>query len=87
MLHDKEMRPYDPSAHADYPSVISVVGYDVDEEAAELADIVRFLARHRVISDYSQVALLLHSVKASPQPAVPIGLGGGADPRVSFRYQ
>ena len=63
MLHDKEMRPYDPSAHADYPSVISVVGYDVDEEAAELADIVRFLARHRVISDYSQVALLLHSVK------------------------
>ena len=63
MLHDKEMKPHDPSAHADYPSVISVVGYDVDEEAAELADIVRFLARHRVISDYSQVALLLHSVK------------------------
>ena len=61
---DKEMKPHDPSAHADYPSVISVVGYDVDDEAAELADIVRFLARHRVISDYSQVALLLHSVKS-----------------------
>ena len=50
---DKRMKPHDPSAHADYPSVISVVGYDVDEEAAELADIVKFLARHRVISDYS----------------------------------
>ena len=60
---DKRMKPHDLSAHADYPSTISIMGYDVDDEAGQLADFVKFLARHRVISDYSQVAILLRSVK------------------------
>ena len=61
--HKKAMRPHDEDSHTIYPSVISVMGYDVDDEAEQLADLVKFLSRNRVISDYSQVALLLHSVK------------------------
>ena len=61
--YDKMMKAHDPGAHSDYPSVISVMGYDATDEAEQLADLLRFLLRGRVISDYSQAALLLHSVR------------------------
>ena len=54
----------DPGAeHPDYTSVISIWGRDERDEAGRFADLVEFLKRSSVIEDYSQVALLLHSVR------------------------
>ena len=61
--YQKAITPHEEDAHPIYPSVISVMGFDIDDEAGQLADMVNFLWRNRVISDYSQVALLMHSVK------------------------
>ena len=49
--------------HADYPAVISIWGADARDEAARFADLVEYLAANDVIEDYSQVALLLRSVR------------------------
>lgn len=49
--------------HPDYPSVIAIWGKDKRDEAARFADLVEFLRKNEVIADYSQVALLLHSVR------------------------
>jgi DNA helicase II / ATP-dependent DNA helicase PcrA len=49
--------------HPDYPAVISVWGQDIRDEAERFADLVAFLKQSGVIEDYSQVALLLHSVR------------------------
>ena len=38
-------------------------GRDEQDEAQRFADMVAFLKEHDVIADYSQVALLLHSVR------------------------
>lgn len=54
----------DPEAeHPDYPSTIAIWGRDPRDEAARFADLVQDLKAKRVIEDYSQVALLLHSVR------------------------
>jgi DNA helicase-2/ATP-dependent DNA helicase PcrA len=49
--------------HPDYPSVFAVWGHDRRDEAARFADLVDFLKKNEVISDFAQVALLLHSVR------------------------
>lgn len=49
--------------HPNYPSVISIWGRDQRDEANRFADFVFFLKNSGVITDYSQVALLLHSVR------------------------
>ena len=54
----------DPDApHADYPAVIGIWGSNKTDEADRFGDFVAFLKRSEVIADYSQVALLLHSVR------------------------
>ncbi|MBL0058526.1 MAG: ATP-dependent helicase [Elusimicrobia bacterium] len=54
----------DPNGgHPDYPAVISIWGRDPRDEAERFAELVEFLKRSAVIEDYSQVALLLHSVR------------------------
>jgi DNA helicase-2/ATP-dependent DNA helicase PcrA len=54
----------DPNVrHPDYPAVISIWGRNARDEAERFADLVAFLKRDSVIEDYSQVALLLHSVR------------------------
>ncbi len=59
----KEIVP-DPSARfAEYPAVFAIWGEKKKDEAARFADLVRFLRQNGVIEDYSQVALLLHSVR------------------------
>ncbi len=58
-----EMAPHAPGAHPDYPSVFTVWGRDGEEETEHLLDIVRFLRSHRIVADYSEVALLVHSVR------------------------
>lgn len=61
--YDKTIKADAAAAHPDYPSVIAIWGKDKRDEAARFADLVEFLKKNEVIADYSQVALLLHSVR------------------------
>jgi len=60
---DKTIRAEDAETHGDYPAVISIWGRDQHDEAERFADLVAFLKSSGVIVDFSQVALLLHSVR------------------------
>jgi DNA helicase-2/ATP-dependent DNA helicase PcrA len=54
----------DPNAeYPDYPAVFSIWGGNSRDEANRFADLVVYLKQEGVISDYSQLALLLHSVR------------------------
>lgn len=59
----KRIIPNEPQTHPEYPSVVSIWGKDKEDEAKRFADLVSFLKENDVIQDYSQVALLLYSVK------------------------
>ena len=61
--YSKSIRPNEPQLHPEYPSVLSIWGKDPEDEAERFADLVLFLKENGVIEDYSQVALLLYSVK------------------------
>lgn len=61
--HDKAIIADSKGQHPDYPSVISIWGSDRTDEAERFADFTQFLKINAVITDYSQVALLLHSVR------------------------
>ncbi|MFC2171912.1 ATP-dependent helicase [Acidobacteriota bacterium] len=61
--YDKKIEP-DPSAtYPSYPAVLAIWGSDAKDEAKRFADLVTFLKTSNVVEDYSQVALLLHSVR------------------------
>ena len=71
----------------DYPAVIRVDGNGPVDEEVRLVSLLRFLKRNRVIADYSQVALLLHSVReevagryldALEDGGIPAGISVGA---------
>ena len=62
---DRLMVPHSMETHPDYPAVFTVFGWEAEEELGQLVDIVRFLRRNEVVDDYSQIAILLHSVKDS----------------------
>jgi len=49
--------------HGSYPSVFRVYGASPKDEGERVADIIHFLKDQNVISDYNQVAILLHSVR------------------------
>ena len=59
----KDIVPNAPDSHFDYPAVISVQGQYPTDEAAQLAELLRFLKDRGVIARFGQAALLLHSVK------------------------
>ena len=61
--YDKTIEADMKIQHSDYPSVISIWGNNRQDEADRFAGLVEFLKKKRVITDYSQVALLLHSVR------------------------
>ncbi|HXH06171.1 MAG TPA: ATP-dependent DNA helicase [Vicinamibacterales bacterium] len=61
--YDKTIAADSDGAHPDYPAVIAIWGRDRRDEAARFADLVAYLEANGVIADYSQVALLLHSVR------------------------
>lgn len=61
--YDKTIQADPAGNHPEYPSVIAIWGKDRRDEAARFADLVEFLKKNEVIADYSQVALLLHSVR------------------------
>jgi DNA helicase-2/ATP-dependent DNA helicase PcrA len=60
---DKTIEADPNGGHPEYPAVISIWGRDARDEAERFAELVDFLKRSAVIADYSQVALLLHSVR------------------------
>ena len=61
--YDKTIEADPDATPPDYPAVISIWGRDRRDEATRFADFVDFLKTSGVIADYSQVALLLHSVR------------------------
>ncbi len=61
--HYKTIKPHNAGSHPDYPSVIAVLGNGPQDEARQLAELLRLLKWRGVITDYAQAALLLHSVK------------------------
>ncbi len=60
---DKHIKPDGNAAHQNYPSIFSIWGNGRRDEAERLADLISHLKENGVIGDYSQVALLLHSVR------------------------
>lgn len=61
--YDKTILADSAATHSNYPSVFAVWGHDRRDEAARFADLVEFLKTNAIIEDFSQVALLLHSVR------------------------
>ena len=61
--YDKTIEPDPEADYPDYPSVFAIWGSNRRDEARRFADVVQYLKQNDVIADYSQVALLLHSVR------------------------
>jgi DNA helicase II / ATP-dependent DNA helicase PcrA len=61
--YDKTIQSDLATAHPDYPAILAIWGRNERDEAERFADMVAFLKQNQVIADYSQVALLLHSVR------------------------
>ena len=61
--HDKTIEAAATAPHPDYPVVVAIRGQNRRDEADRFADLVAFLKENGVITDYAQVALLLHSVR------------------------
>ncbi len=59
----KQILPDPKGDFPTYPAVLSVWGASEADEANRVARLVEFLKSNNVIQDYSQVALLLHSVR------------------------
>jgi len=60
---DKTIAANDAATHPDYPAVRAIWGRDIRDEATRFADLVEYLKKNAIIADYSQIALLLHSVR------------------------
>lgn len=61
--YDKTIKPDPDAKHPEYPAVFCIWGRDARDESERFADMVSFLKAKGIIADYSQVALLLHSVR------------------------
>jgi len=59
----KEIRPDPGGEFPDYPAIFSIWGADEQDEAGRIAHLIKFLKENKVISDYSDVAILLKSVR------------------------
>ena len=60
---DKTVVPSKTTNSSDYPAVFSIWTKDEKDEAERLANMIDFLKENKVIKDYSDVALLLTSVR------------------------
>ena len=63
--HPKSIISHSADRYPDYPATIRVVGCNTGDEGTQLAELVEFLKRNRIIAEYEQVALLLHSVRGA----------------------
>lgn len=60
----KTIQPDPEADYADYPSIFCIWGNSEKDEAERFADLVVFLRKENVVADYSQIALLLRSVRS-----------------------
>jgi DNA helicase-2/ATP-dependent DNA helicase PcrA len=60
---DKTIEPDPEATYPNYPAIFAIWGRGSGDEAGRFADLVTYLRENAIISDYSQVALLLHSVR------------------------
>ncbi|MDD3428143.1 MAG: ATP-dependent helicase, partial [Caldisericia bacterium] len=61
--HSKEIQADPDSKFPDYPAVFSIWGENKDDEAKRFVRLIKFLKEKQIIQDWSDVALLLKSVK------------------------
>jgi DNA helicase-2/ATP-dependent DNA helicase PcrA len=61
--YDKTIKAGAAAEHPEYPAVFAIWGRNRRDEVQRFADLVAYLKENAVIEDYSQVALLLHSVR------------------------
>jgi DNA helicase-2/ATP-dependent DNA helicase PcrA len=61
--YDKTISPDPEAKYPSYPAVFSIYGTSEKDEGERFAALVNTLKQKAVIEDYSQVALLLHSVR------------------------
>lgn len=61
--YPKTIHPDPDGEHPEYPAIFCVWGKNKRDEAERFADLVHYLGKSDIISDYCQVALLLHSVR------------------------
>ena len=61
--HDKTIQPVPEARYPRYPAISCIWGKNERDEAERFTEMVTFLKESGVIGDYSQVALLLHSVR------------------------
>jgi DNA helicase-2/ATP-dependent DNA helicase PcrA len=59
----KSIKPHPEGFFPDYPATFSIWGTSKRDEAQRLASFIAYLKTNKIIEDYSQVALLLHSVR------------------------
>ncbi|NWG14868.1 MAG: ATP-dependent helicase, partial [Acidobacteria bacterium] len=62
--YDKQITPDPEAEFPEYPAIFCIWGNGKGDEARRFADMVAFLKQNNIIEDYSQVALLLHSVRS-----------------------
>jgi DNA helicase-2/ATP-dependent DNA helicase PcrA len=60
---DKKIKPDPETEFPDYPAVFCIWGTNRKDEASRFANLARYLKANGIIEDYSQIALLLHSVR------------------------
>lgn len=60
---NKEIEPAPEGEFPDYPSVFNIWAENKKDEAERIVDLIKFLKKKQIIKDFSQVALLLKSVK------------------------
>ena len=63
--HPKSIASHAAGRYREYPAAIRVEGRNAGEEGTQLAELLHFLKRKRVIAEYGQAALLLHSVRST----------------------
>jgi DNA helicase-2/ATP-dependent DNA helicase PcrA len=59
----KEIKQNPKIKFSEYPAIFSIHGRDDKDEAGKVVDLIMFLKENKVISDYSDVAILLKSVR------------------------
>ncbi len=59
----KKIFPNPKTNFTDYPAVFCIWGENGNDEAQRLVSMVKFLKKNEIIQDYSQVALLLSSIR------------------------
>jgi DNA helicase-2/ATP-dependent DNA helicase PcrA len=66
---DKTIVPDPDNVYPEYPAIFAIWGKAPPDEADRFADLISYLKQQEVIGDYSQVALLLHSVRSDQSGA------------------